>query len=166
MADGAQGLSAPPKPLTSRQRRLMLEAAVERLLSAVDGVLADLNALDGDPDLEPSLAGLNLTGQYGDQRHYARGAPDEREDEHDGREPDVDDEHSLGWAEEESCNARPGLNAFSIPQAENEPSLGAGAHISQVTWGAPSEGWHFDYEHQCEDEGHDSDTEGDVADDS
>jgi hypothetical protein len=33
-------------------RRATLEAALDRLLNAVEGVLADLDDLDGDPDLE------------------------------------------------------------------------------------------------------------------
>lgn len=56
-ADGSTTpLSAPhPKPLSTRQRRHMLEAALDRLLGAVDGLLADLDVLDGDADFEPAL---------------------------------------------------------------------------------------------------------------
>lgn len=43
------------KPTTLCQRRKLLEAALDRLLGAVDGVLAELDAMDGDADFEPSL---------------------------------------------------------------------------------------------------------------
>ena len=44
------------------------------------------------PDGEPSLGSLDRI----DQTKWASGGTDDREDEHDGREPDVDDEPSLG----------------------------------------------------------------------
>lgn len=50
MADGSHHIRA--RPIPPRKLRATLEAALERLLSAVDAVISDLDALDGDPDLE------------------------------------------------------------------------------------------------------------------
>lgn len=103
----ADGSSTPPraphlnidsKPLNSRKRRQILEAACDRLLAAVEAILADLDAIDGDPDFEPSLGApearmhcSELFGRGGflkayatelnfDQRAWAlRGGRDDRE---------------------------------------------------------------------------------------
>jgi hypothetical protein len=61
----------------------------------------------------------------------------------------------------ESTAARPGPHPFSLPSDEREPSLGAGAAIDQTAWGAATEGWHYDLEDQCEDEGGQCEGEGD-----
>jgi len=42
--------------MNARQRRALIEEAMERLLAAVEAATAALDALDGDPDVEPSLA--------------------------------------------------------------------------------------------------------------
>ncbi|WP_432343410.1 hypothetical protein WMC41_11965 [Shinella yambaruensis] len=53
---------------------------------AIDVLIALLDTADGDPDLEPYLSGIDMWG-------------DDREAEHDGREPDEDGEPDLGWTE-------------------------------------------------------------------
>jgi hypothetical protein len=63
------------RKLNAEQRR-RIEAAVEAMIAALD-------AIDGDADLEPSLG-------YQPGRHV------DLEDEHDGREPPEDEEPSLG----------------------------------------------------------------------
>ncbi len=63
--------------------------------------------IDGD-EREPSLGSVErhpnpypcLGDRFDSQAHWASGANDDREDEHDGREPDVDDEPG---ADEEEC---------------------------------------------------------------
>lgn len=74
--DLGAGISALP---TLRQR---MEAAVETLLAALD-------VMDGDPDLEPSL-GAVAYGCFSDQRRWAQGVSDEREEacEDEGVRPD------------------------------------------------------------------------------
>jgi hypothetical protein len=87
-----------------------------RIAAAVDALIALLDQIDGDTDLEeddppeddapqedvgdeePSLGSLYGTalGERRSQNRWADGAADDREDEHDGREPDVDHEPSLG----------------------------------------------------------------------
>ena len=58
MAKHANSTTAPaahegrPRRPTARSRRRLLETALDRLLGAVEACLADLDALDGDPDLE------------------------------------------------------------------------------------------------------------------
>ena len=107
-----------PKPRkkpfrVSRERR-------ERIEAAVDGLLQLLDAIDADPDLEPSMSALTELGVPSgawdecEDNHDAEhedgepslgwtatnkqlgwpwyGDTDEREDEHDGCEPDVDNE--------------------------------------------------------------------------
>lgn len=64
--------------LTTREHRKLLEAALERLLAAVEHVIADLDALDGDPDLEPSL-GSRILAPYESQARWSMGARDDRE---------------------------------------------------------------------------------------
>jgi hypothetical protein len=71
-------------------------------------VLIDfLDAVDGDPDLEPSL-GTGMNG--GDDR--------EAEDEH--------DEPSLGWTDREAMRGRySGLTDRELDRSDDEPSLGS-----------------------------------------
>jgi hypothetical protein len=57
--------------ILSTPARERIEAEIEKHLSAADALIALLDRADGDPDLCAS--------------------------EHDGREPDADDEPSLGW---------------------------------------------------------------------
>ena len=121
---------SPPKRLTSRKYRQALEAALDRLLAAVDGVLSDLDALDGDADLEPSLGfpegRRGWPGQTGYFALVGAGTQDDREAqcEDEGAETG-DDEYSLGWAESESVKAPPGVYAAGFPQDELESDLAA-----------------------------------------
>lgn len=96
---------------TIQQQRQHLEAALERLLAAAEAVIEDLNTLDGDVDLEPSLGFLERHGSVysahsGDQRQIAQGFSDEREDEHDGREPEDegDNQEDREPDDQEMCN--------------------------------------------------------------
>ncbi|MFO1126393.1 MAG: hypothetical protein U1E25_14690 [Methylocystis sp.] len=84
-----------------------------RIAAAVDALVALLDEIDGDPDLEeddpledvepledggddePSL-GAPGAAFLPSQSHWSQGAGDDLEDEHDGREPGDDDEPSLG----------------------------------------------------------------------
>jgi hypothetical protein len=79
---------------TLASRRAQLEAAIDQAIEL-------LNSLDGDADLEPTIAALTCVGscapgangQIGfSQVGWARGDNDESEDEHDGIEPDTDEE--------------------------------------------------------------------------
>jgi hypothetical protein len=100
-----------PRPGTTPEalqaiRRLRREAADE-----IERLLALLDALDGDPDLEPTLG------------YLPPGMPDEAEPSGDEGEP------SLGWTEGE---ARFGCNPvfcggadLELDQSDDEPSLGA-----------------------------------------
>lgn len=69
------------KTLTPRQRRQVLENALERLLGAVDIILADLDALDGDADLEPSLGSLAFSQATVSQTGWADGGTSDLEDD-------------------------------------------------------------------------------------
>ncbi|ODM71658.1 hypothetical protein A6X20_06865 [Bradyrhizobium elkanii] len=94
---------------------LHLRRLRRRAETAIDYLLLLLDRIDGDPDLEdgadlePSLAALErhpecipgeswLNAPYrtrdGAQTVWSKGIRDDREDEHDGAEPDVDDEPS------------------------------------------------------------------------
>lgn len=106
----ARGL--PPVTRVSPAVRRQLEAAVERLIAVLD-------TLDGDPDLEPST-GFSAAGVADEveidadeenslgwsESEGERGslycADRDLEDEHDGCEPDADEEPSIGWSEAES----------------------------------------------------------------
>jgi hypothetical protein len=71
--------------------------------AAIERLIAFLDATEADPDAEPSLGFSNGGFRPEDQPQdgwgfhmNANGGHDE-EDEHDGAEPDVDHEPSLGW---------------------------------------------------------------------
>jgi hypothetical protein len=142
-----------------RKRRQTLEAALDRLLAAVEAAVADLDQLDGDADLEPALGSVRGDWAEGNHLRCSTGASDDLEDEHDGREPGEDDEHNLGRSENID------QTRFEMAQPDLEPSLGASAQMSQLGWGAATVGWHFDAEDQCDDEGAaDCDREPDAPD--
>ncbi|HET9159408.1 MAG TPA: hypothetical protein VFN88_02255 [Caulobacteraceae bacterium] len=77
-------ITRPRRTLSARELRRTLESAVERLLAAVEAAVAQLDALDGDADLEPSLGFLERPCSWanasGDQRDIVQGANDEREE--------------------------------------------------------------------------------------
>jgi hypothetical protein len=80
--------------------RSLIEDAVESLLLLLDEIDGDADIEEDDPpedagDAEPSL-GAPGPAYFASQTHWAQGRGDDLEDEHDGREPDVDDEPSLG----------------------------------------------------------------------
>lgn len=108
--------------------------------------MADLDALDGDPDFEPSLGSV-AAERWANQQRWAKGARDDGEQEHDGREPDVDDEHTLGWSKGEGLNGRLG-----IARNDEEPSLGLPNTISQLRWGH-ADPYLTDRDEQCEGRG-------------
>ena len=74
----------------------------KRLEAAVEAALAVLDALDGDPDLEPALGSVGGSQDCMDQRHWAGPAlraldaldtedQCEGEGDHDEREPETED---------------------------------------------------------------------------
>jgi hypothetical protein len=80
--------------------RRLIEDAVESLLLLLDEIDGDADIEEDDSpedvgDAEPSL-GAPEVGYLCSQTRWAQGRGDDLEDEHDGREPDVDDEPSLG----------------------------------------------------------------------
>jgi len=132
-----------PKPRKTPFR--MSRARREHIEACVDGLLQLLDALDGDPDLETSTAAGTELGvpsgawddcEDNDDAEREEGEPslgwtasnkqlgwpwygdtDDREQEHDGREPDVDNEPD---ADHEADN-------------DDEPSL-ASEHCADQTW--------------------------------
>ncbi|HWM48539.1 MAG TPA: hypothetical protein VNR11_16660 [Xanthobacteraceae bacterium] len=126
-----------------RRIRQEAEAEIERLLDLLDQI-------EGDPDLEPSLASPEMPDfvmssflTYGDpaefsQERWAKGGADDREDEHDGREPDeADNEPSLGAPE---CHPRPAYACERLGDGEYRESSG-----DQSNWNAG-------FANDCEDE--------------
>jgi hypothetical protein len=82
--------------------RRLIEDTVESLLLLLDEIDGDADIEEDDPpedagDAEASL-GAPEVGYLRSQTRWAQGRGDDLEDEHDGREPDVDDEPSLGSA--------------------------------------------------------------------
>jgi hypothetical protein len=72
-----------------------MEAAVEALLAALD-------AMDGDPELEPSLGSVRggdslSAGGSIDQRRWAQGASDEREEACEDEGAQCDDEGAISY---------------------------------------------------------------------
>ncbi len=127
------------------------------------GVIFGPDREGDDCDAEPSLGSLGCTydADYFDQRGWAGGASNDAEgDEHDGREPDVDDEPELGWpAMINQDRAIKSCASYDSGFDGGEPSLGSCENVNQTSWGrGPSR----DLEEQCEDEGFDSDSEPDI----
>jgi hypothetical protein len=101
--------------------RARVEAVVDRLTTVLEDMIAALDQLDGDPDLESSMGyqpypdecegdgadnepSLGWTATVNQSAAGWRGPTDgygciDREDEHDGREPDADLEPTLGGSE-------------------------------------------------------------------
>jgi hypothetical protein len=110
------------------------------------GVLLGPDCEGDDCDSEPSLAsrGGTCDADYFDQRHWAGGAMNDAEgDEHDGREPDFDDEYEMGWPEmiDQERAARSvrgtvelGGNQWWPAYCDGEPSLGSSEQIDQRGW--------------------------------
>lgn len=131
-------------------QRMRLRAKLERV---VDKLLAAMDVIDGDADLEPSLGlsepGSLYVGNGLDQRDIAQGATDDREGEHDGREPSEDLEESLGRSE--TFDQR----RTEYGQPDLEPSLGS---VGALSAGFDQRDWAMggdksDRELECEDEG-------------
>lgn len=107
--------------------REKLEAAIERAIAILDAFDSDPDFEDGgdlespEDDLEPSLGSIGAGDERQSQASWWCGRNDEREDEHDGAEPNVDDE---------------------LSGDEHEPSIGApncnGPCYSQERWGERS----------------------------
>jgi len=92
------------RPATAtRHARARLEAALERLLEVAHDAIAELDVLDGDPDLEPLLAAAEqhpTAGRYSTlnptQEHWGFGAVDDREQECEDEGAQCDDEGVSG----------------------------------------------------------------------
>lgn len=103
----------------NRDRRRRIEGMLERLEDLRQSLIAKLDAIDGDPDLEPYLSSLGWraplesdecepdadfepslsAGGLIDQRCWIIGGDTDAEDEHCGREPE--DEHGHDGREQE-----------------------------------------------------------------
>ncbi len=118
----------------TRPRRECIEEMLERLADLRDSLVAKLDALDADPDLEPFLSASEWWNQrqWGsivtddredddfdrepnlsatnaiDQRAWSMGGATDLEWEHDGREP------SLGWANPQFGTLTPWLTDGGI----------------------------------------------------
>lgn len=103
--------------------RQVVEAQIDLLIDM-------LNTIDADPDLEPSLGFSNGGYRPEDQRQEGFGyamnanAGDDCEDEHDGGEPDVDGECSLGWTDNPN-QASPHWQANHLGTVDLEQGMGA-----------------------------------------
>ena len=106
-------------PVTRRQ----IEAQVDALIDLLD-------TLDADPDDEPSLGFSNGGFRPEDQPQERDAfqsywdAGHDHEDEHDGAEPDVDGEASLGWTTQDN-QATPHWRANHMGTVDLEDGVGA-----------------------------------------
>jgi hypothetical protein len=176
MADGSYITPKPGfcEPVLRPSRRARAKAATTQpgvklrqdLEAAVEEALALLDALDGDPDLEPSLAQLG-------SRRWPGAPPAELdlEEEHDGREPGEDEEPPLGWSEGSGWQGGSRTRAGSLGYGsdELEPSLGSLGVMDQRRWAEGDQqaaAWECEAVSEdeggaCEDEGADADKEPD-----
>ena len=169
-ADGSTTPAIHEHPAVDRQR---LRQKCER---AVDKLLMILDAIEDDPDLEPSLGFLEPSRIYShgglDQSDIADGGTDDREEDR------SDHEHNLGW---ESPGAQLRLDAGTddveaalgwpeqIDQSryrrsrtdhEDEPTMGSSWHTDQTGWALGYDRNDSEREVVCEDEGADVDATG------
>ena len=133
----------PQRGLTTRQMRRRLETALEQLLAAAEAIVADLDEIDGDPDLEPSLGSLGATYHTGsDQRLTHHGVTDDREHDagddreevcegegdYDEREPDQD--HMCNWQDEGDQTKLRQLPVYSKRRKVKSPHQNVGEFVA------------------------------------
>lgn len=114
-------------------------AALRRALAAAaEHILAALDVLDGDPDLEPSLGSLEndqwiftwgtVRGRIGDQTDWTGGGTADLEEGHDGAEPSLGAAHDKNqhraWSRFDAGDDRELEHDGREPDAGREPSLG------------------------------------------
>ena len=97
----AAAIGLPIRTAVRAGMRRRMENAIERLIAALD-------AIDGDPDLEPSLGSVEGNAAL------------DAEDEHDGCEPDADEEPTIGWSESESESGH--IRPCGLDTEDHEPT--------------------------------------------
>jgi hypothetical protein len=180
-----------PPGIDAATWRKAVARRIERHLALVSALVAALDVVDGDADLEdagdaepllgwpnagqriteemaddedreiddcdwePSLASVETrTGSVdyyaaqhsvfvsapplGSQERWAVGGMNDRENEHDGAEPE--NEHGPSWMESAALQGR----LVSGSDEGDEPSLGLTEHVNQATRLLKTKGWHFD----------------------
>lgn len=125
--------------------------------------LGKYGKVQGD-DLEPSLGSVGSYTFLGSQDRWAFGTTDEREDEHDGSEPDVDGEPELGSVNrvDQTWWAIGGTGSFegeepSLGWTDMEARYGRYSQTDELEQECEDEGA------QCEDEGSDNENGYDVS---
>ncbi len=90
-----------PRPITMPNNRKSIEAEIARHLDAANALIALLDQLDGDSDLEPALGSINpdhgggdSCGEDGDQRNWAMGGTEDLEGDYCEGPIDDDDRDS------------------------------------------------------------------------
>lgn len=157
-SNGVWELPAPSGIVTPSDVRAALKAiaGIRREASAeIDRLIALLDRISPDSDLEengdndaddsadePSLGSID---NFIDQTKWAAGGFNtthdvDREGEHDGREPDVDEELSMGWVNEggqtslasaSNCDGEPSLGSFDRMMDQTKAWQTAGADAEQ-----------------------------------
>ncbi|MGI9170028.1 MAG: hypothetical protein ACR2FH_07635 [Caulobacteraceae bacterium] len=100
----------------TRLRRMHIEAMLERLADLRDSLVAKLDALDADPDLEPFLSAFD----YPHQGHWSKGAGDDRELD-DDREPYLSSRNHI----DQRCWSMGGVSDLEWEHDGREPEEGA-----------------------------------------
>lgn len=136
--------------------RPVIEDTIERLMQLLDEIDVDADAEEDDPQeddgsAEPWLgapeshprsdSGMVVSADAGDQRRWAQGSSWDFEDEHDGREPDVDGEPWLG-----SVDTDDQRKWMLSGDGDREPELGATEDIDQINAWRTKETWDLDGE--------------------
>jgi len=126
--DAAAGSDGEAEPEADPEPSLGATAAVDQR----DGwrpAPRRLRAAFAAGDVEPSLGSVNAALEGRSQATWAAGNTDDREDEHDGAEPDTDEEPSLGASN--AVNQATAWNVDTFYTGEREPSLGSTIDIDQ-----------------------------------
>lgn len=128
-------------------------AEIERLIAFLDAtepdpdIEGDYSDDEPDQDGEPSLGSINPT-IFGTQQTWASGSDDDREDEHSGEEPDVE-EGSLGWTEtvhQDGVNWHGGYHGDLEDEHDGrEPDVDLERSMGWRNEGAQTGGWYQDH---------------------
>lgn len=92
MADFSNSTPVPAVSNIATHPREQLRQLRNRMAQAVEILIAAMDAIDGDPDMEPSLGSVGAEIVYFDQRKWAQGVTDDREVECEDEGAQCDDE--------------------------------------------------------------------------
>lgn len=115
-----------PAGMDPQEWRRAIEAEVDKLLDRADALVVALDAMEADSDLEDTGDGEESLG-WGEVGPKPFNQANVGEREADG----TDDEHTLGWTEDQSACGRLSGGFYAHKDGELEPELGFTEEVDQ-----------------------------------